>query len=57
MNSPGSSNMVGEGLRQLASPLKRPLRAPKMAKLELNQGEDDLNQVDIKDFIKQTKRS
>ena len=57
--SADSSQMSSHGeLRALgASPAKgRALRAPKMPKLNLNGDDDDIEKVNVRDFIKKSKR-
>lgn len=52
-----SLSSQSSGLRELQTPLKAPIRAPKMPKLDLNtQIEDDIDKVGVKDFIKNKKR-
>lgn len=47
-----SKPSVASELRALASPPKKLARAPKMPKLELNAEEDNVDQVNVRDFIR-----
>ena len=47
-----SKPSVASELRALASPPKKLARAPKMPKLELNAEEDNIDQVNVRDFIR-----
>ena len=55
LTNPGSAKASGDLKNLMKSPLKPPIRAPKMPKLELAANaldEDDVDKINIKDFIK-----
>lgn len=43
------------GSKELSTPLKAPLKPTKMANLDLNI-EDDIDKINVKDFIKNKRR-
>ena len=47
---------VNSEVRTHASPLKAVKRPAKMPKLELDQHDDDVNKVNVREFIKQSRR-